>query len=134
MLITVVMSACSGASMGERTELARLEGPLRVEAQHALTLDGGICEPAPAALGGGTFGPFKEVCNIGFGTQPAVEFRRLGEAIVGGGQRTSGLVYHPTTTTYREIVTCMKHINGNWSEFSRPADPNCPSGYEYTGA
>jgi len=81
------------------------------------------CEPAPEGLSAGDFGPFDQVCSGGGG----VEFRHNVTP-----SRTEGLVYlNPGARGPQS--TCVKELFGRWIQFVRPADPNCPFGFEFIG-
>ena len=87
------------------------------------------CSTPSAALSAGDLGPFESVCVIGIAPRFAVEFDHRTDAT-----HTDGLVYAPGPDSIRPASTCVQHLYGPWFEIVRPADPNCPFGFEYTGA
>ena len=93
----------------------------RIAASPPSSTDG--CEPAPPGLTVGDLGPFDQLCNAGGG----VEFRQNVTS-----SRTEGLVYlNPGARGPQS--SCVKELFGRWLQFVRPADPNCPFGFEFIG-
>lgn len=86
------------------------------------------CQPAPPGLDAGDLGPIDTVCVIGFRDNFAVEFNHAADAT-----HTDGVVYTPHGRV-NPTASCFRHLYGPWIAFLYPADPNCPYGFDYTGA
>jgi hypothetical protein len=86
------------------------------------------CTPAPAGLSVGDLGPFDQVCVVGLHPRGTVEFRHSTSA-----SRTEGLVYLADPASYPPQSTCVKGLFGRWSQFARPAAPDCPFGFHFIG-